>query len=156
MATHNFVIARPILNSCFAALVALGVGAAHAQTPQQQKSNEHDGRWMALVICEDVKTESGVVKGYKLPVAVEIRDGNLSGKYEEPGAISTLALSGVVYTGGVVQIQAKGTTGAPEYNLNKVGAGRPYAYSLTGTLSTATGEAVRRELRPCRAVFTKQ
>jgi hypothetical protein len=147
---------NPILSSFFSALVVSGVGVIQAQTPQQQKSSERDGRWMALVICEDVKTGSGIVKGYKLPVSVEIRDGNLIGKYDEPGAISTLALSGSVYAGGEVRIEAKGITGAPEYNLNKVGAGRPYGYTLTGTLGTTTGEAARNELRPCRAVFTKQ
>lgn len=148
--TRRFaVISMPIL------LLSLPL-TLFAQGAEPPRSSEHDGRWMVQVTCDDVKDTTGVVKGYSLTVPVEIRDGVLSGNYQTTtSSQAALTLTGSVLPGGALRINAKGTTGSPEYSVGKVAPGRPYSYTMTGHLQSKSGEAVRQELRPCRASLTK-
>ena len=137
-------------------VVALLPSTAQAQAAKPSRSGEFDGHWAVQVVCEDVKGASGLVKGYSLQVPVEIREGALTGKYSEVASPATLVLTGSVFTGGEIRLEAKGTTGSPEYSVGKVAPGKPYSYTMTGRLAVAKGEATRSELRPCKAFFSKK
>ncbi len=131
---------------CVAACLAQGVSAA---------DHPFDGRWSVVLVCPDTTDRSGLVKGYEYDFAVVIRDGALNGAYGAPGHPASVVYTGSVTDDGILEIAATGTTRQSEYTVGRVRQGTPYAYTMQGRLEKASGQASRRELRPCTATFAR-
>jgi hypothetical protein len=116
---------------------------------------QFDGRWSVVLTCRDTTDKKGPVKGYEYIFAVSIRDGLVKGEYGAPGHPASVFYSGKVSDDGSLEITATGNTGRSEYSVGKVAQGTPYSYTMQGRLSGATGEATRKEVRPCTAVFAR-
>lgn len=128
--------------------VLLPVSAVAAAPP-------FDGRWSALLVCPDTKDKSGLVKGYEYSFTVTIRDGALQGQYGEPGHPASVTYTGQVSNDGVLEVHATGNTGRSDYTVGKVAQGTTYTYTLQGKLEQSSGQATRKELRPCTATFSR-
>lgn len=120
------------------------------------ESSRYDGQWSVVLVCADTQDKSGLVKGYEYKFAVTILDGKLQGQYGAKGAPASIAYSGTVATDGTLEVKAVGNTGRSDYSVGKVAQGTDYSYTMTGKMAFDKGQAVRRELRPCTASFTKQ
>jgi len=137
-----------------ALLVALLTPAlAHAQ--DAKASTPYDGRWSITLVCDDVKEDGRVVKGYEYRFFVDVSNGRLDGQYKAPGTPGSLTMTGTVAPDGGLQITADGVTRLSEYTVGRVAQGTHYTYTMEGRLSGAGGNARRRELRPCAATFAR-
>ena len=108
-----------------------------------------------VLVCADTMDRKGPVKGYEYRFAVSIVDGIVSGSYGAPGHPASVTYTGRVEDDGALEIGAAGNTGRAEYAVGRVAAGTQYGYTLQGRLEATTGQAIRREIRPCTATFSK-
>ncbi|HIJ81830.1 MAG TPA: hypothetical protein HPP76_08990 [Desulfuromonadales bacterium] len=122
----------------------------------EEVETSFDGRWAVSLICDDVKSTGGLVKGYTLHFYANVKEGRLLGQHGVPGQPSSLTMIGFIRQGGGAEIHARGLTGNQEYNVGRVLPNRPYSYRMRGTFSPTSGKATRVELRPCEAAFFKQ
>ncbi len=114
-----------------------------------------DGRWSVFLACADTTDRNGPVKGYEYRFEVSIAEGVLQGAYGAPGHPASVTYAGRVEDDGKLEITATGNTGRPEYAVGKIPRGSSYGYTLQGRLGPSSGQATRREVRPCVATFTK-
>lgn len=114
-----------------------------------------DGRWSVVLVCPDTTDKSGLVKGYEYTFAVSIREGAVQGEYGAPGHPASVVYTGRVSVDGTLEITATGNTGRSEYSVGKVTQGTRYSYTMQGKLVDSSGQATRRELRPCTATFAR-
>jgi len=56
---------------------------------------------------------------------------------------------------GTVEIDARGRTGRVDHTVGHVPPSTPYRYTMSGRFEGNAGHAERRELRPCKADFTR-
>ena len=142
--------------------VALLVGhgaaciAAAAFAEVRPTTDAFDGTWSVTLVCDDTRDRDGLVKGYRFVFDVQVANGRLDGWQGDEGQPSSLHLTGTVHDGGALEIRAEGRSGASEYVVGRAARGTPYAYTMSGRLDGAGGDAVRREVRPCRASFAKR
>ena len=118
-------------------------------------ANPFDGRWSVVLVCPDTTDKSGLVKGYEYTFAVSIREGAVQGEYGAPGHPASLVYSGRVSDDGALEITATGNTGRSEYSVGKLAQGTRYGYTMQGKLMGSSGQATRREVRPCTATFAR-
>jgi len=137
-----------------AGLLALAAPAA-ALAQDARTPASYDGRWSVTLVCDDLKEEGRVVKGYEYRFFVDVRNGHLEGQYKAPGSPGSLTMTGTVVPDGGLQITADGITRHSEYTVGRVAQGTHYTYTMEGRLSGTAGSARRRELRPCAASFAK-
>lgn len=130
--------------------------AAFGQPSAVKLSADHDGQWSVFLVCPDVRDSKGLVKGYDYKFVSTITAGRLEGQYGAVGAPAFLKFVGTVRDDGSLDINASGITGAPETTFGKINAGTPYSYTMQGKLESRSGQATRKELRPCTATFTRQ
>jgi len=114
-----------------------------------------DGEWSVALVCPDTQDKSGLVKGYEYTFRVTIADGKLHGQYGSQGAPASVMYSGEVAGDGTLELRAVGNTGRSDRSVGRVARGTEYAYTMSGKLNQAHGQAVRRELRPCTATFDR-
>jgi hypothetical protein len=142
---------------CFHVLMlAATLASASSQAQPARASTQHDGQWAVALVCDDINDKSGGAKGYRFDFPVQITNGQISGQHGTPGQPASVSFSGVVNEGGALDIQANGMTGDPNYAVDKPTKGTRYRYTMQGTLGESSGQAKRRELRPCTASFTKR
>ena len=115
-----------------------------------------DGDWSVVLVCPDTTDRNGLVKGYEYTFPVAIRDGAVQGLYGTAGHSASVSYKGTVDPDGTLEITATGNTGRSDYSVGKVSQGTRYGYTLQGRLVGSTGEATRREIRPCTATFAKR
>ena len=137
-----------------AVLMSLWSLALHAQFAVAAPS-AFDGRWSVVLVCPDTTDKSGLVKGYEYDFAVSIKGGALEGEYGAPGHPASVFYSGQVGDDGTLEIAATGNTGQSEYSVGRMAQGTRYSYTLHGKLAGSSGQATRRELRPCTATFAR-
>ncbi len=140
----------------FVISVALLGAASLLQAQQNPATTSFDGRWSVTLSCEDTRDQMGLVKGYEFTFDATVTNGRLEASYASPRSASRLALSGVVAADGALEIRARGSTGNVQYSVGRVAEGTRYDYTLVGKLEGDRGHAVRRELRPCSALFVRQ
>ena len=126
-----------------------------AQTAPETLSTAHDGTWSVFLSCEDTQDRYGKVYGYVYNFSVKIKGGRLDGRYDEKIPPGFVHFAGSVFADGTLHIQADGSTGNPDATVNKVARGTPYRYTMRGRLEADRGRALRIELRPCTADFTR-
>jgi hypothetical protein len=117
--------------------------------------NLYDGQWSVNFVCTDTQDRNGLVKGYEYKFSVTIAGGKLQGQYGTKGAPASIAYSGSVENDGTLEVKAVGNTGRSDYSVGKLAQGTDYSYTMAGRLDREVGQAVRREVRPCTAVFAK-
>ena len=117
--------------------------------------NPFDGRWSVVLVCPDTTDKSGLVKGYEYTFAVSIHQGAVQGEYGAPGHPASVSYAGQVSDDGTLEITATGNTGRSEYAVGKVAQGTRYGYTMQGKLVGSSGQATRREVRPCTATFAR-
>jgi hypothetical protein len=108
-----------------------------------------------VLVCPDTTDRNGLIKGYEYTFAVSILEGVLQGEYGAPGHPASVVYTGWVSDGGTLEITATGNTGQSEYAIGKVAQGTRYSYTMQGKLVGSSGQATRRELRPCTATFAR-
>ena len=135
-----------VLCICLAATLSESAGAA---------GSSFDGRWSVVLVCPDTTDRNGLIKGYEYTFAVSILEGVLQGEYGAPGHPASVVYTGRVSDGGTLEITATGNTGQSEYAIGKVAQGTRYSYTMQGKLVGSSGQATRRELRPCTATFAR-
>lgn len=116
---------------------------------------KYDGQWSVELVCADTQDKTGLVKGYEYKFFVVIVGGTVRGQYGAKGSPASVTFSGLVETDGTLELRAVGNTGRSDYSVGKVERGTEYSYSLSGTLEGNKGQAKRRELRMCTALFAK-
>jgi len=134
-------------------LALLAPSLAHAQ--DARGPTPYDGRWSITLVCEDVKEDGRIVKGYEYRFFIDVGNGRLEGQYKAPGSPGSLTLTGTVAADGGLQVNADGHTRHSEYTVGRVAQGTHYTYTMEGRLSGNAGNARRRELRPCAATFAR-
>lgn len=139
---------RPTIVVSLLATVLLAHGALAAPSA-------FDGRWSVMLVCPDTTDKSGLVKGYEYTFPVSIREGAVLGEYGAPGHPASVFYAGQVGDDGTLEIKATGNTGRAEYSFGKVAQGTRYGYTMHGKLEGSSGQATRRELRPCTATFSR-
>ena len=97
-----------------------------------------------------------MIKGYDHNFVATVNGGNLDGQYGTAGTPSSLKYIGYVLEDGSLEVKASGITGSAEYSVGKVAMGSAYTYTMQGKLNQSSGQAHRKELRPCIATFTRQ
>ena len=132
--------------ACLAA--SLPADAAGAESP-------FDGQWSVLLVCPNTTDRNGLVKGYEYTFPVAIHGGAIQGQHGAPGHPASVVYTGQVSDDGTLEINAVGNTGSSGYSVGKVARGTQYGYTMKGRLVASSGQAIRRELRPCTATFTK-
>ena len=146
------MIVRLLLLVCSSLLCA----SAAAQGSTAKLSLLHDGRWLVVLTCPDTRDKSGLIKGYEYTFSAIIDAGKFEGQYGTAGKPDSVVYTGSVFEDGSLKIRGVGNTGNPIASSGKVASGTAYSYTLLGKLDGATGQAARREVRPCSATFTKQ
>ena len=139
-------VAATLLLCCSAVSGAFGAGSP---------GGPFDGEWSVVLVCADTQDKNGLVKGYEYTFRVTIADGKLYGQYGSKGAPASLLYSGEVGGDGTLEVRAVGNTGQSDRSVGRVARGTEYAYTMSGKLDRAHGQAVRRELRPCTATFDR-
>ena len=137
------------------ASVVLASFCASGSSAQGGTAGPFDGRWSAVLTCADTTDRNGLVKGYQYTFGVSIQDGVVKGEYGAPGSPASLSIVGQVAADGTLEIAANGQTGRSEYSIGKLAQGTHYSYTMRGRLSGSSGQATRREVRPCTAVLTR-
>ena len=138
------------------AAMLLVTGNAMSQQSEPKLSATHDGRWSVFLVCPDVKDNKGLVKGYDYNFVVTVAAGRLEGQYGETGTPSSVNYMGYVHQDGTLDIKASGNVGSSEFAAGKAAKGSAYTYTLHGKLNQSSGQALRREARPCTATFARQ
>lgn len=117
--------------------------------------SEFDGRWAVSLICEDTQFRGSPVKGYTYNFFVDVKDGNLIGRYGQSGQPASLTMVGVIRKDGGIKINASGWSGKnPKYVIGQ--PNKQYSYRMDGKFNKESGKAYRTEARPCEATFFKQ
>ena len=137
-----------------AAMVALCLGGSLYQSARAA-AGPFDGRWSVVLVCPDTTDKSGLVKGYGYTFAISITEGEVHGQYGTAGHPASIVYTGRVSADGTLEIVATGNTGQSGYSVGKVAQGTRYGYTMQGKLIGSTGEAIRKELRPCTATFAR-
>ena len=140
-----------------AAMAIVVVQTATAQAANAKASSKFDGHWSVVLVCDDVVNNKGaLVKGYIYKFPVVVKQGRLEGQYGTLNAPASLQYFGMIQEDGTVEITATGRTGHPEYTVGRVAKDTSYGYTMRGNFKESSGSAVRTELRPCKATFSKQ
>lgn len=128
---------------------------APSTAPSSVSSTAFDGRWAVSLVCDDVRDNGRIAKGYTYNFFSEVKEGQLKAQVGEVGLPSSLSLVGVIRADGIAEINANGLTGNPDTTLGRVSPSTPYSYRMRGTFTQVSGKARRVELRPCEATFFK-
>ena len=111
-----------------------------------------DGTWSAVVVCADV----GDVKGYTWRFPVNVRAGQLLGRFVNPSdPLNSGTLSGKIGQNGNALLSMHGLTGKPVYSLAHVAAHRNFDYTASVQFNGASGTGQRVGQRPCDLSFSK-
>lgn len=126
--------------------------AADTSSRTAQGDRRFDGRWNITVECPNVQGASG----YTLELTAQVKDGFLRGERGTEGEPASIRLQGTIQSDGSAKLDAKGFTGDPKYNANRVQQGVPYAYTVEARFEGTRGTGRRVQLRPCDLTFFKQ
>ena len=84
-----------------------------------------------------------------------IAGGKLHAQYKARGEPGSVTYAGSVLQNGALEVVATGSTGKREFAAGKVAEGSAYSYTLHGKLAETSGQATRKEQRPCTANFSR-
>jgi hypothetical protein len=132
--------------------------AAQPAAPAADRSaaRRFDGVWDTTVSCPDVKEKGRLVKGYMLQFPVGIENGMLRGEHGAQNVSGWLSLEGRIEPDGSALLMARGLTGDPDFTLDRLQSGSPYAYSVKAHFDESRASGKRVELRPCELTFVKR
>ena len=145
---------KRLLPAVFA--LTLVVSIASAQSAMKPVSTARDGRWAVSLSCADVQTSKGLTRGYAYDFFVDIKGGQLDGRFDESTPPAFVHFAGEVADDGTLFVRVDGLSGAPDATIGKLARGTPYRYTMKGRLDHDRGKAERVELRPCTAEFVRQ
>jgi hypothetical protein len=132
--------------------LAVGVGAALGSATPGLAAGGFDGTWNVVIVCADY----GDVKGYTWRFPGRVRDGQLSGKYVNPGdALNFGELSGTIGASGNALLTMVGSTGPSEYNVHHEALHTKIHYTASAHFDAQSGSGKRNEQRPCELSFSK-
>jgi len=126
---------------------------AAATIPSATASKAFDGHWQVSLVCEDVRENEKLIKGYTYRFFVDVQNSRLVGLRGQAGLPGWLTFDGFIQADGTAEIDANGLTGNPDTTVGHVSSGTPYSYRMRGTFAKGSGKATRLELRPCEAMF---
>lgn len=159
MAGGSAWLASGLLGVALLATTGAACAQAKAADADAPLSSAYDGSWWISLTCDDVRERDNhdrLVKGYNFEFVGTIANGRLTAQYGKEGQSSSLHMTGEVRDGGVLLVRADGITGSPDFTIGAIRPGSPYGYTMDGRLDDRHGTAIRRNTRPCKAVFAKQ
>ncbi len=112
-----------------------------------------DGAWNVTVVCK--QAPDGALP-YTWSFTAAVRTGMLMGNYRAPGTIPSGTLSGQIDAAGNAILSMRGLTGKPDYSVDRVHPGSPFAYTVTAHFTVGHGSGRRNELRECSLDFDKR
>jgi hypothetical protein len=142
-----FVFALPAL--CFAASAA----------PATLDAGRFDGRWGVTLVCP--KAPNGALP-FTFEFTAEVKDAALHGEHGLAGRPGWLSLDGRIQPDGAANLEARGLTGDPHYNLGQSVQGVPYEHDVTARFDTSGGTGNWRayqsngQTRTCDFTFARQ
>jgi hypothetical protein len=142
------------MNARILARMACLLAAAHAGSAAAQ-ATQFDGKWSVKLVCDDVKTDGAMAKGYTYFFDVTVVNGHLEGNHGQLGEPASVKYVGEIQQDGSVDIIANGRTGKPDRSIDAVDRGTAYNYQMRGKFDQSFGHATRLTLRPCEATFSK-
>jgi hypothetical protein len=116
-------------------------------------STVFDGHWAVSLVCEDVRYNGKLARGYTINFFGDVKDGRLKSQAGEVGLPGSLTMVGIIHADGAAEINVNGLTGNPDMTVGNVQRSTPYSYRMRGTFTAESGKATRIELRPCEATF---
>jgi Caspase domain len=119
-------------------------------------SSRFDGAWTVEIKCTDHTEGKTLARGYAFQFPAEVKDGVLHGQHKTKGAPGSLTIDGKIQPDGTAELHANGVTDAPEYTVNHVVKGTPYAYRINAHFDDSQGTGSRIEGRTCRFGFAKR
>lgn len=145
-----------ILWGASAAAQQPGSGPPGSDPSKTSNAERFNGTWGVTLTCADFKDAGGGAKGYTYRFLVQVKDGMLRGDHGQEGMPDWLRYEGRIQPDGSAEIQARGLTGNPDFNVGRISKSIPYAYRVRALFDDSRGTGSRLDLRPCDVVFTKQ
>jgi Caspase domain len=137
-------------NGVFAPLARQRLAGLAAQ-PSALDPARFDGTWNVTVECPAHNSAAG----YTLRFPAEVKAGVLQAQFGVTGQPGSLTLAGRIASDGSGSIAARGVTGDPKFNINRLVSGTPYAYNANVRFDGSRGSGQRVQLRPCSLTFVK-
>jgi caspase domain-containing protein len=126
--------------------------AALTQPGSTTAPGSFDGIWVVREFCE--KTASWPANTYQL--AGKIKDGVFHFQFGTEGQPNSWTWEGKIEAEGSAEIEVKGLTGDPAYDVAHRPAGTPVHYRIALKLESSRGAGVRMDsLRPCRSEWSR-
>jgi hypothetical protein len=135
----------------YSAVALLLAVALSSQALDSEDRSPFDGRWDAIVSCENTPDALGYV--YKFPALV--KNGVLHAEKGTKGKAGWLHLEGEILADGSARIDAEGRVGASEVATGHRPVGTQYAYHIEAKFSENSGNGKRVEGRSCSFAFTR-
>jgi len=115
-----------------------------------------DGAWNVNIRCTDHMEGNSLARGYAFQFPAEVKDGVLHGQHKPRSAPGSLTIDGRIQPDGTAELKANGVTDAPEFSVNNIAKGTPYAYRINAHFDDSQGTGSRIEGRTCNFSFTKK
>jgi len=139
----------------FGLLSASGSASASAAAD----SGRFDGRWGVILVCP--KAPDGALP-FTFEFTAAVRQAMLHGEHGLAGRPGWLSLDGAIQPDGTANLEARGLTGDPHYNINQTTQAVPYEHDVSARFGASRGAGNWRALqsngqtRTCDFTFTRQ
>lgn len=127
-----------------------------AQASATSSAGRFDGVWNVAIKCSDHTEGKTVARGYAFQFPAEVKDGVLHGQHKNKGAPGSLTLDGKIQPDGTAELKANGVTDEPEFSINNISKGTPYAYRIKARFEDSRGTGSRIDGRTCDFSFAKK
>lgn len=131
--------------------------ASLAAPPPASSSARFDGLWTVTVDCP--RTSAGSARCRRLRPSILRRSEGwsaLHGQRGNEGHPDSLAFVGRIQPDGTAAINARGMTGDPKFNIDRLTKGTVYTYRATAHFDGSRGTGKRIERRSYDLAFVKQ
>ena len=137
-------------------LLVLWSASASSATPD---AGRFDGRWGVILVCP--RAPDGALP-WTFEFTADVKEAILHGEHGLAGQPGWLSLDGRIQPDGTANLEARGLTGNPQYNVNQTVGGVPYQHDVTAHFdaSRATGNwrafQSNAQVRTCDFTFRRQ
>jgi hypothetical protein len=130
-------------------LLALWGTGAYSAAPD---ASPYDGKWGVVLHCP--RAPDGALP-WTFYFTAEVTGGILHGEHGVAGRPGWLSLDGPIAPDGAANLEARGLTGDPHYNINQTAQLIPYRYDVSARFEAARGTGNWVTTRVCNFTFTR-